>query len=412
MSSTTATDEATDAAPPLDAPAAAKLLTALEVGLNQDLLERQTEIKTAVVALASRKHHFCVGPPGVAKSLLVRRLAARIEGIDDGEYFQWLFTKFTTPEEVFGPPSVKRLKENDEYVRNTARKMPVARLAFLDEIFKASSSILNALLTIMNERLFFNNEADSRVPLECIFAASNELPHGDELNALWDRLHFRHEVAPMHDGGNFIKMLKLSHSLEPTPALTLNQLFEIQELVRTVELPSDIYDAMKELRDSLRKNCGIEPSERRYVECIPIIQATAIAHGRQVAEVDDMRLLRHVLWYRIEDQKVVSQEVLQLSNPIDKAANDLLELVETLGAELDDAISNADNGKALAKTAVEIHGKLKKAKGELNDLKKQAKATGRKSETLEILSGRFTEIGHTLMDKCFGMADGNDLKDE
>lgn len=372
----------------------------LEVQLNTDLLERHTEIKTAIVALLARRHHFQVGPPGVAKSLLVRRLAARIGGFGPHDYFQWLLTKYTTPAEVFGPPSLKAL-ENDEYRLNTAGKLPVARIAFLDEIFKANSSILNAFLTIMNERLFFNNGASDEIPLQCIFAASNEMPQGDELNALWDRLHFRHEVRPMNDGGNFVKMLKGTIDPNPVPSCDLTDLAAAQEVVEAIKIPSDIYDAIKTLRDNLRTECGIEPTERRFVECIPIIKATAFLNGRDIADIDDMRLLRHVLWYRTDDQKVVSQQVLQLSNPVDKAAQDLLDQIEILSTELDEAVTNSDNHKKLAQQAVQVHARLRKAKKELDVLKTTQKDSGRTSEILDSLNDRFASVSKRLMKEAF-----------
>lgn len=374
-------------------------LNDLQVALNTDLLERQTEIKTAVTALISQRHHFQIGPPGTAKSYLVRRLLARIGGLEHDDLFTWLLTKYTTPEEIFGPPSLKALEE-DIYRRNTEGKLPNAYLAFLDEIFKANSSILNAFLTIMNERLFANGGTSDLVPLQCIFAASNELPHGEELNALWDRLHFRHEIRPMQDKSNFITMLSALRDPNPVPSISWQEIQAAQELVTQVELPLDIIETVMVLREGLAK-VGIEPTERRFVDSLAIIQATAFLNGRMVADNDDLGLLRHVMWYRMEDQKVVTQQVLQLSNPIDKDAQDLLDEIEILGSELDETVRNIDNFKARAKAAVQIHGKLAKAKGEKEALQKRAEASGRKSEILDALNDRFISIGKTLMRECF-----------
>ena len=383
-----------------EAPAILAKLEALEIGLNADLVERQTEIKTAIVAMVARRHHFQVGPPGVAKSLLVRRLVKRVDGLENEALFQWLLTKFTAPEEIFGPLSLKALEE-DIIRRNTANKLPEAQFAFLDEIFKGSSSILNTLLTIMNERLFFNAGSATEVPLQCVFAASNELPHGEELNALWDRLHFRHEVRPVQDKSNFVRMISQQRDRNPEKAITWNEVLQAQQLVAQVKVPTDVYEAVMTLRENLRTQVGIEPSERRFVEALPIIQATAFLNGRDTADIDDMRLLRHVLWYKVEDQKAVTQQVLQLSNPIDKEANDLLEQIEILGTELDEAVKNSDNPKARAKAAVQIHAKLQKAKGEMESLKKRSEASGRKSEIMDTLTDRFVAIGKTLMRDCF-----------
>lgn len=121
----------------------------LEGTLQEEVLERDKEIHGALLAMLSRKHFFMIGVPGTAKSFLIRRLALRIDGFGDDGLFQWLLTRYTTPEEIFGPPDLSKLREG-EYIRRTDNKLPRAKFAFLDEVFKASSSILNSLLTIAN----------------------------------------------------------------------------------------------------------------------------------------------------------------------------------------------------------------------------------------------------------------------
>src|SRR5713226_7758201 len=127
-------------------------LATIRAELNHLFVERAELIDGALCALLSAHHVLIIGPPGTAKSMLAEELCQRVE---DAHYFQWLLTKFTTPEEIFGAVSLKAL-EQDDYRRITADKLPEAHIAFLDEIFKASSSILNAILTIINERLFHN----------------------------------------------------------------------------------------------------------------------------------------------------------------------------------------------------------------------------------------------------------------
>src|SRR6187401_3774973 len=128
--------------------------------LKQMFLERGDLIDGALAALLSAQHLLIIGPPGTAKSMLADELCRRIEG---ASYFQWLLTRFTTPEEVFGAVSLKAL-EQDDYRRVTSHKLPEAHIAFLDEVFKASSSILNAILTLLNERRFHNGRAVETVP--------------------------------------------------------------------------------------------------------------------------------------------------------------------------------------------------------------------------------------------------------
>ena len=164
----------------------------LERDLNSVLFERDEAIRCALVALLTRQHIVLLGPPGTAKSMLVTELANRISPATGGglRSFVWLMTRFTTPEELFGPISVQGMKK-DEYRRILTNKLPEAELVFLDEVFKANSAVLNALLTILNERQFDNGPARLAVPLISLFGASNEMPQGEDLAALWDRFALR-----------------------------------------------------------------------------------------------------------------------------------------------------------------------------------------------------------------------------
>src|SRR5262249_5861064 len=141
-------------------------LQALERELTASLIERDEVIRASLVALLARQHMVVLGPPGTAKSALVTSLAERISTQNGGglRSFAYLMTRFTTPEELFGPVSVAGLKR-DEYVRITAGKLVEAELVFLDEIFKASSAILNTLLKVANERIFHNGDQEMQVPL-------------------------------------------------------------------------------------------------------------------------------------------------------------------------------------------------------------------------------------------------------
>lgn len=162
--------------------------------LNHGLVEREGAIKTALLAILAQENIVLIGPPGTGKSLIARRIAegfAHDAGDESSAYFEYLLTKFSTPEEIFGPLSIAELKQ-DRFRRNTQGYLPTVRMAFLDEIFKASSSILNALLTILNERIYHNGNEAQKVPLQALIAASNELPtHQEELSALYDRFLVR-----------------------------------------------------------------------------------------------------------------------------------------------------------------------------------------------------------------------------
>ena len=180
------------------------VLRAIRDELQQVFLERNELIDGALVALVAAQHVLVIGPPGTAKSMLADEVCRRIDG---AAYFQWLLTRFTTPEELFGAVSLKAL-EQDDYRRLTTHKLPEAHIAFLDEVFKASSSILNTILTLINERRFHNGREVADVPLLTLFAASNELPEDDELLALHDRFLLRFVVDYVSEDFRFLKLLQ------------------------------------------------------------------------------------------------------------------------------------------------------------------------------------------------------------
>ncbi|HEY0840722.1 MAG TPA: AAA family ATPase, partial [Vulgatibacter sp.] len=154
------------------------LFGAIRDELKATYFERDEVVDGLLCALVAGQHVLLLGPPGTAKSDLAQELCSRIEG---AEHFQWLLTRFTTPEELFGPVSLRGL-EQDRYLRITAGKLPRAHVAFLDEVFKASSSILNTLLSVLNERRYDGGDGPSRVPLLFLVGAANELPEDEELS--------------------------------------------------------------------------------------------------------------------------------------------------------------------------------------------------------------------------------------
>ena len=187
--------------------------------LSAALIERDDEVDLALTALVCQEHLLLVGPPGCAKSLLLDALMGWLHA----RRFSILLTKFSVPEEVVGPVSLAALKE-DRYRRVTAGKLPEAEVAFLDEIWKASSAILNTLLRILNERVFENDGEPVEVPLKLCVAASNEWPppeSGKELAALMDRFLFRKTVRPIISGAGRQRLLwERDHTPRLSTALT------------------------------------------------------------------------------------------------------------------------------------------------------------------------------------------------
>ena len=173
--------------------------------MNKGIYEKETEIALSLLAAIAGESIIILGPPGVAKSMVARRLKCAFK---DAKSFEYLMSRFSTPDEIFGPVSISRLKNADKYERTVEGYLPSADVVFLDEIWKAGPAIQNTLLTVINEKLFRNGDQEIKLPLKLLVAASNELPaKGEGLEALWDRFVVRVESGCIKLRANFDRML-------------------------------------------------------------------------------------------------------------------------------------------------------------------------------------------------------------
>ena len=272
--------------------------------LLHDLIERETAVRLALLSAIAGEHLLLIGAPGTAKSILARRLHLVFS---EGGYFERLLTRFSVPEELFGPLSIKAL-ENDRYERLTHGYLPSANIAFIDEVFKANSAILNALLTILNEREFDNGDQRIKLPLIAVIGASNELPDNPELDALYDRFLCRYKVSPV-SAEAFPQLLALSDSeQQPLPEnerLSMDTVREIQQQARKVKLPRDVVLLLDSLRLHLQQN-NLYVSDRRWRKVIKLMQVSAVTNERDSISVWDCWLLQHCLWDEPRHRALIS----------------------------------------------------------------------------------------------------------
>ncbi|MBL7728484.1 MAG: AAA family ATPase [Dinghuibacter sp.] len=244
------------------------------------------------IALIARENAFLLGPPGTAKSAIVRRLSACIE---NGKNFEYLLTRFTEPNEIFGPFDIRKLKEG-ELVTNTEGMMPEASLVFLDEIFNANSAILNSLLMALNEKIFRRGRETRKLPALMFVGASNALPEDEALNALLDRFLIRIQ-CDYADTDLMEQVLLAGWKLEnqtatEMPSITPEQITGLQQQARTIDL-SPIRKEYVHLVHNLR-NTGIKVSDRRAVKIQNLLAASALICNRTEATLSDLWVLKYI----------------------------------------------------------------------------------------------------------------------
>ena len=267
-------------------------LGAVIARVGDGLIERDEAVRLLVLAAIGGEHLLLIGPPGTAKSELARRL----HKVFGGQYFERLLTRFSGPEELFGPLSLAALDEG-RYERDINGYLPVASIAFLDEVFKANSAILNALLTLLNEREFDQGAQRISVPLVSLVAASNEVPDDETLRAFQDRFLLRSTVCPVSDDA-FSSLLATSETDdEASPLLTDADLEQIRHGAHEVAVDDRILLLLTGLRKHLVER-DVVISDRRWVRAVHLLRVSAFTNGRSEVDLDDLWLIKALVGER------------------------------------------------------------------------------------------------------------------
>lgn len=296
-----------------------KLENLLQV-LNKGLVGKEEVLKISLLTMLSGENIILIGPPGTAKSEVGRRMSKILK---EDNYFEYLLTKFSTPEEIFGPLSIEDLKKGN-YIRKIQGYLPSSRVAFLDEIFKANSSILNSLLTILNEKIFHNGNKKIKTPLAFLIGASNELPlEESQLSALYDRFLMRMYIDYVEDTDIISLLESDSENFQVPNDLKIDTctLASIKEEIKKVYIPREILVAIGDIRKEINNNEdeleGLKISDRRLKKMVKILKVSAYTNDRLSVDVSDMYILIHMLWNDPNDKGVLIEKINAIVGKID-----------------------------------------------------------------------------------------------
>ena len=339
--------------------------------MNRGIYEKNTEISLSLLAALAGESVILLGPPGVAKSMVARQLKTAFR---DAQSFEYLMSRFSTPDEIFGPVSIQKLKTSDTYERAVEGYLPTADVVFLDEIWKAGPAIQNTLLTVINEKIFRNGNRKMHLPLKLLVAASNELPaKGEGLEALWDRFVIRIESRPIKLEKNFRAMLLEAPTdfLGPTDftdstdssgsmgkfgftdstdfsdsadfsdlKITAEEYAEWAEKICNIGVKEEVLDAISAIRKSLRavnvdeaaERRNIYVSDRRWKNIVRLLRTSAFMQDREEVDICDLLPIYHCLWQEPEERDAIRCIVIRaLFSPF---AEKLVEMKNALAEDI------------------------------------------------------------------------------
>ena len=395
--------------------------------MNRGIYEKETEISLSLLAALAGESIILLGPPGVAKSMVARQLKTAFK---NARSFEYLMSRFSTPDEIFGPVSIQKLKTSDTYERAVEGYLPTADVVFLDEIWKAGPAIQNTLLTVINEKIFRNGNREMHLPLKLLVAASNELPaKGEGLEALWDRFVIRIESRPIKLEKNFRAMLLEAPTdfLGPTDftdstdfsgskgksdstdfssptdftdstdfsdlKITAEEYAEWAEKICKIGVKEEVLDAISAIRKSLRavnvdeaaERRNIYVSDRRWKNIVRLLRTSAFMQDREEVDICDLLPIYHCLWQEPEERDAIRSIVIRaLFSPF---AEKLVEMKNALAEDIKyhRVRRNPDDGR-------DYEGEIETLSDGLTSLERQL------GENLFVSSDDKTEISVYLRD--------------
>jgi MoxR-like ATPase len=337
--------------------------------LKSRFVGRDEVVDLIALAVVAGEHLFLHGPPGTAKSALIRQFATAVRG----RYFEYLLTRFSEPNEVFGPIDLVRLREGTVATVTTGM-LPEAEFVFLDELFNANSAILNNLLSVLNERIYRRGAEVHSLPVLSLFSASNHLPEDDALRALFDRFLLRCHVENLKRDA-MPRLLAAGWEMEGAGAIestiSADDLRGLSKRVALVDL-SGVMERHAEVVFKVR-DLGVALSDRRAVKVLKLVAASAVLCGRTWANATDLWVFRYV-WDREEQIAPLASLIGGVLEPHaeEPAAHPLAKTpdridAESLAREIEGAEAEAKTASVAGAPSLAAVARLRERVGDLAD---------------------------------------------